>query len=62
MNKGDKVRIKSSHRFHSGRIGSFQFEGEGPSKGTYVFADADKVNPMTFFAVGPEDFEILSKE
>lgn len=63
MQKNTKVRIKVNHKFHPGRTGYFQFQGEGPSKDAYVFADevvSDNTCPVTLFAVGPGDFEKVS--
>lgn len=67
-----KIQVKADHKHHANRIGYFQFEGLGPSAGVFVFS-AEPINNKeiaaqamnaayahSFFATGPNDFEVLS--
>jgi hypothetical protein len=57
MQKNQKVVVANSAPHHAGRIGYFQFFGEGASKGVAVLSANPSENgkAMTVFAVSNSD-------
>lgn len=53
--KGQSYRVRLGHRFHPGRLGIFEFMGEGPSAGVVVLCDPQ--DHRIRFAVLASDLE-----
>lgn len=60
MKKNQRVRVKQTAPHHAGRVGYFQFAGEGSSEGTVVLAEEpDKLGkPQTLFAVDSHNIAV----